>query len=138
MIFLAAIAVPLTLVSVVLSVKGFWLVLPFAGLEMAALFACIYLVAHAARRCEVVSIGDSVVTVEKGLARGRCDATGGPQQRFDFARGWVRVELSREMSHWYPRRLWIGASGRRVEIGDFLVDGEKAKLAAELQRLLSA
>jgi uncharacterized membrane protein len=138
MIFLGAIAVPLVLVSAVLSIKGFWLILPFAGLEMAALFVCMYLVAHAARRCEVVSIGDSVVTVEKGLERGRCADKGGPQQRFDFARGWVRVELSTETRHWYPRRLWIGASGRRVELGEFLVDGEKAKLAAELHRLLSA
>ena len=138
MIFLGTIAVPLTLVSVVLSVQGFWLILPFAGLEMIALYACIYFVAHAARRCEVVLIGDAMVTVEKGLARGRCADRGGPQQRFDFARGWVRVELSEETRHWYPRRLWIGASGRRVEIGEFLVDGEKAKLAAELHRLLSA
>ena len=138
MIFLGAIAVPLTLVSVVLSIKGFWLILPFAGLEMIALFACLYLVAQAARRCEVVSIGDAMVTVEKGRERGRCAEKGGPQERFDFARGWVRVELADDVRDRYPRRLWIGASGRRVEIGGFLIDSEKAKLAAELHRMLSA
>lgn len=138
MIFLGAIAVPLLLISVVLAARGFWMILPFAGLELAALFACIYTVAHAAQRCEVVSIGDSVVTVEKGRDRGRCPARGGPDQRVEFARGWVRVELARNPSHWYPHRLWIGASGRRVEIGEFLVDEEKTELAAELHRLLSA
>lgn len=138
MIFLALISVPLVLISVVLASQGFWLVLPFAGLEMAALYACIYLVSHACRRCEVVRISDSMVTVEKGRDRGRGNASGGPQQRFEFARGWVRVELSKAVGRWYPRRLWIGASGRRVEIGDFLVDDEKAVLAAKLRRWLAA
>lgn len=138
MMFLGAIAVPLLLISVVLATRGFWLVLPFAGLELAALFACFYLVSHAAQRCEVVSIGESVVTVEKGRDRGGCPERGGPEQRVEFARGWVRVELSRSTERWYPQRLWIGASGRRVEIGAFLVEDEKAELAAELHKLLSA
>lgn len=138
LIFLAAIAVPLLLVSLVLAARGFWMILPFAGLELAVLFACIYMVSHAAQRCEVISIGATVVTVEKGRERGRCSDKGGPEERTEFARGWVRVELSKKTKHWYPRRLWIGASGRRVELGEFLVDEEKEKLAAELQRLLSA
>lgn len=138
MVFLAAIAVPLLLISLVLAMRGFWLILPFAGLELAALFACIYVVSHAAQRCEVVSIGESVVRVEKGRDRGRCPDKGGPEQCVEFARGWVRVELTKRSGDWYPQRLWIGASGRRVEIGGFLVDEEKTELAAELHRLLSA
>jgi len=138
MTFLAAIAVPLLLISLVLAAKGFWPILPFAGLELMALFACIYLVSHAAQRCEVVSISESLVRVEKGRDRGRCPDKGGPQQCVEFARGWVRVELLKGSDHWYPRRLWIGASGRRVEVGGFLADEEKAELAAQLHRLLSA
>jgi uncharacterized membrane protein len=34
--------------------------------------------------------------------------------------------------------LWIGASGRRVEIAEFLVEEEKTELAAELHKMLSA
>jgi uncharacterized membrane protein len=138
MVFLGAIAVPLLLIATVLAAKGFWLVLPFAGIELAALFACIYVVSHAARRCEVVSIGDTMVRVQKGRERGRCGDSGGPEQTFEFVRAWVRVELSRKTNQLHPRRLWIGASGRRVELGEFLVDAEKAELAAELNRLLSA
>lgn len=138
MVFLALISVPLVLISVVLAVQGFWMILPFAGLELAALFACIYMVSHACQRCEVVSIGESVVTVEKGRERGGCDDAGGPRERVDFARGWVRVELSKEADHWYPRRLWIGASGRRVELGEFLVDDEKEELAVQLRHWLAA
>jgi uncharacterized membrane protein len=138
MVFLGLIAVPLVLISVVLAARGFWLILPFAGLELAALFACFYSVSHACRRCEVVSISESLVTIEKGRDRGRGDESGGPQHRVEFARGWVRVELSKEASHWYPRRLWIGASGQRVEIGEFLVDEEKAELATTLRHWLAA
>lgn len=137
MVFLAAIAVPLLLISAVLAAKGYWLVLPFAGLELAVLFACFYLVAHATCRCEVISIGESIVTVEKGRDRGHGPEQTGPEQRTQFARGWVRVEMSQKSDHWYPRKLWIGASGRRVEIGEFLVEEEKTELAAELHRLLS-
>jgi uncharacterized membrane protein len=48
------------------------------------------------------------------------------------------VQLSGVGRGWYPRRVWIGASGRRVELGEFLIDDEKANLAAELNRLLAA
>lgn len=136
--FLAAIAIPLLLVSVVLASRGLWLVLPFAGLELAALFAAIYVVSHATRRCEVVSIGESVVTIEKGRDRGPCPDRGGPEECIEFARGWVSVELAQATERWYPRKLWIGASGQRVEIADFLVEDEKVALAAELHRMLSA
>lgn len=138
MMFLGAIAVPLLLISLVMAIQGFWLILPFAGLELAALYVSIYVVSHASRRCEVVSISGSLVTVEKGRDRGRCADGGGPEEHAEFARGWVQVELSGTAGTWYPRRLWIGTSGRRVELGEFLVDDEKVTLAAELRRLLSA
>lgn len=137
MVFLGAISVPLLLISAVLAAQGFWLILPFAGVELAALFACIYLVSHASCRCEVVSIGESVVTVEKGRERRPCSSRQGPEEKVEFARGWVRVELSNTADHWYPRRLWIAASGKRVEIGEFLIEEEKAELATELRRMLS-
>jgi uncharacterized membrane protein len=138
MVFLAAIALPLLLVSLVLAWRGFWLVLPFAGLELAALFAAIYVVSHAGQRCEVISIGDSVVTIEKGRDRGRRAERGGPEQRVEFARGWVKVELLTSTGRWHPKRLWIGASGKRVEVADFLAEEEKTELADELKRLLAA
>jgi len=138
MMFLGATAVPLTLVSGVLAYQGFWLILPFAGIEIAVLFGCIYLVSHACRRCQVVSVDDATVVVEKGRDRGRGDASGGPDTTMEFSRNWARVELTAASPRWHPRRLWIGASGQRVEIGEFLVDEEKAALAAQLKRMLTA
>lgn len=138
MLFLVAIALPLLLISVVLAVMGFWLVLPFAGLELAALFGCIYVVSRALRRCQVVSIGKTVVTVEKGRQRGRRPESGGPDEHSEFPRAWVRVDLAEDARRWYPRHLRIGAAGRQIEIGEFLTDDEKARLAALLRQLLAA
>ena len=138
MLFLGTIAVPLLVVSVVLAIKGYWLVLPFAGLELAALFAALYIAAHAACRCEVISIDEEAVTVEKGRDRGHGPEPVGPEQRTRFTRAWARVELAPGTERRHPHRLWISASGKRVEIGGFLADGEKAELAAELHRLLAA
>ncbi len=138
MMFLGAIAVPLLLVSLVLAAKGYWMILPFAGVELAALFVSLYVVAHAACRSQVISIGESFVTVEKGRDRGNGPESLGPEHCAKFARAWVRIELAQDARHWYPRRLWIGASGKRVEIGEFLVEEEKAELAAELRKTLSA
>jgi uncharacterized membrane protein len=78
------------------------------------------------------------VVVEKGRERGRREASGGPELKLEFSRNWARVELAAASQRWHPRRLWIGASGKRVEIGEFLVDDEKAALAAQLKRMLSA
>jgi uncharacterized membrane protein len=138
MIFLGAIAVPLTVMSGAFASQGYWVVLPFAGLEIAAVFGCMYVVSHACRRCQVVSVADATVTIEKGRERGRHAASGGPDYRVEFARDWAQVELAPAVKRWHPRRLWIGAMGRRVEIGEFLVDDEKAALAAQLKRLLVA
>ena len=138
MVFLGAVSLPVVLISTVLATRGFWMVLPFAGLEIAALFAGMYVVSHACRRCQVVSVDTGRVTVEKGRERGRLADQGGPETRIEFARDWVRVELAPASKRWHPRRLWIGASGRRVEIGEFLVDEEKAALAARLKRMLTA
>jgi len=136
MLFVAAVALVLGAVSLVFAFKGYWLILPFAGLEIAALVWCTYLVADSGLLCEVVSMDDSEVVVEKGRQR-RCGSDkGGPESRISFPRAWVRVEL-RPHQGWYPDRLTIGASGNRVELGEFLGETEKKELAGELKKLLA-
>jgi len=135
MIFAAAVAGVLGTVSLVFAFKGYWLILPFAGLEIAALVSCSYLVAKAGMRCEVVSLDEAEVVVEKGSQR-RCGSkTGGPESRVSFPRAWARVDLQPHRG-WYPDRVVIGASGNRVEVGEFLGESEKKELAGELKKLL--
>lgn len=122
-------------IALVFALKGYWMILPFAGLELAALAVCFYLVANSARRRQVVSITDALVTVEKGELR-RGNARGGPDSRAEFPRCWTRVELSGSPHSRFARQLWIGAYGRRVELAEFLPDHEKLGLERQLRKLI--
>jgi uncharacterized membrane protein len=135
MAFLLGISTVLLSIGTVFALKGYWMILPFAGLELAALAVCFYLVASAAQRREVVSISESLVTVEKGRVR-RGTAGGGPDWKAEFPRPWTRVELRQASHQRYPSRLWVGAYGRMVELAGFLPEDEKRGLATQLQQMV--
>ncbi len=128
--FFIGISVLLLSIATVFAVKGYWLIFPFAGLELIALGAGLYVAAHATSRRQVVSITADLVTVEKGKLRQ------GPQSRMDLPRSWTRVLFEHANDQQRSRRLWLGASGRRVEVGEFLTEDEKDGLASYLRRLL--
>ena len=130
MAFFAGISVLLLSIATVFAVKGYWMIFPFAGLELIALGAAFYVTAHATSRRQVVSITEDLVTVEKGKLRQ------GPQSRMDLPRCWTRVAVENADDQRQSRRLWLGASGSRVEVGEFLTDDEKDGLANHLQRLI--
>lgn len=133
--FIGVVSVVLGAVSLAFALQGFWMILPFAGLEVAALIYCTYIVADAGFRCEVVTMNASEVVVEKGRQRRGQSRRGGPDSRVKFPRAWARVKLA-DQRGWYPQRLLICASGNEVELGSFLADEEKQRLAGELKRLL--
>lgn len=130
MAFFVGISVLLLSIATVFAVKGYWMIFPFAGLELVALGAGLYVAAHANSRRQVVSITEDLVTVEKGKLRH------GPQSRMELPRCWTRVEYECADEQRHPNRLWLGASGRRVEVGEFLAEGEKNGLASHLRRLI--
>ncbi len=109
--------------------QGFWPVLPFAGLEIAVLGACMYQVMLSGRDTEVVRVSGSTVAVEKGRDK--------PVERWEFERAWATVALQRARHRWYPSRLVIRSHGREVGIGDFLNEDERARLAGDLKRAIS-
>jgi len=105
---------------------GYWLILPFAGLELAVLAVALYLTARRGAHREVISIRGGEVAVQKGRRR--------PEQTQTFLRGWVRIELARPPRRGYPSRLWIRSHGREVEIGGCLNESERCRLAEDLRR----
>ena len=135
MAFLLGISTVLLSIGLVFAVKGYWMILPFAGLELLALAICFHLAASAAQRREIVSISDALVTIEKGTVR-RSAGRGGPDSRTEFPRVWTRVELSKPSRGSYPSRLWVGAYGKRIELAGFLAEDEKRSLATKLQQLV--
>ncbi|RMG33425.1 MAG: DUF2244 domain-containing protein, partial [Gammaproteobacteria bacterium] len=56
--FLGVMAVTLGLISLGFATLGYWLVLPFAGLELVVLAACSWRVAKCGMRCEVILLDD--------------------------------------------------------------------------------
>lgn len=132
--FLGVMAFTLGLISLGFFIMGYWLVLPFAGLELTVLAWCSWWVARRGMRCEVVLLNGDEVRIEKGLSG--CSGKGRPIDSVVYPRAWTRVEL-REGAGWYPKRLLLGASGIWTELGSFLAEGEKRRLARRLDHLLT-
>lgn len=110
------------------SLRGFWPVLPFAGLEMAVLAWA--LKTSMARRFhrETVTISEEEVRI----AASRREQT----SEVVFPRHWAQVKLRRPVSGLHPSRLIIESHGRRCEVGSFLTEQERHGLATRLARLI--
>ncbi len=105
---------------------GFWLILPFAGLELIALAIAFYLCAVRVNSREVISIKGGTVAVLRGLHQ--------PEESTQLQRAWARVELAEPRQRGYPTRLLICSHGRKVEVGHCLNDRERRQLAEDLRR----
>ena len=115
-------------IAIGLTLLGFWLVLPFAGLEMLALGIGLYVVACRCYECEVISINDDSIRIERGRDY--------PREQWTLGRMWAHVVLERCPRAWYPSRLLLRSHGRSVEVGRFLDEEERQRLADELTRSL--
>lgn len=109
--------------------QGAWLVLPFAGLELAVLGAGVYLNARWSATREVVVIENHDVRLFRGRSTLREMAC--------IPRYWSRISLVSDPKGHFPSRLQLQCHGRSLTIGGFLVEAERVQLAADLHSLLS-
>ena len=114
-------------IGIAFATMGFWVILPFAGLELLALGAGLYVSMRGNDYREVVT-----VTVEFGRA--------GVSERDikDYARAWARVRLEPAQGRTGRSRLLLGSSGQFVELGRCLTDAERDRLRQRLQDVLAA
>lgn len=105
---------------------GYWMVLPFAGLEMLALAAGLWWSVRDNAYREVVSVTEDRVRVEAGWGR--------PARRWEFRRAWLQVRLQAGVDRNRPTRLLITSSGRGCELGRCLTDEEREEVAERLRR----
>jgi uncharacterized membrane protein len=110
------------------AVLGVWLVLPFAGLELAALAGGLYLGALDGHTWEAIEIDGPVLRVKRGSRR--------IQEVGRFPANWTRVVLDRDPNSWYPSRLLLQCQGRGLEVGARLVEAERQALASSLRDAL--
>ena len=126
-VLFAGIAAFVITIGIGFSLAGAWLVLPFAGLEVAVVAAVLYLLMRHADDHDLIIIRqDHVIVVRR---------RGGRERREEFQRYWVKVQLQRGRS-WYPSRLSIGSHGRFVAIGADISEEERRALEARLNELL--
>lgn len=104
---------------------GAWPILPFAGMEMAVLYAAFWYVDRHAGDYERVTIRGSMVSIEVHDGRERV--------RHEMNRYWARVVYAPDGS-----RLALRSHGREMEIGRHLCNADRRKMAAELRRELTA
>jgi uncharacterized membrane protein len=108
--------------------QGLWPVLPFWGLEMLLLGLALRASMRRGRDTQTVLITDSRISV---VTRSRSGA-----QKQEFARHWAKVRLRSPRLPRYPSRLMIESSGRAFEIGSFLTEEERCRLAKRLRDMV--
>jgi uncharacterized membrane protein len=115
-------------IAALLASRGFWPVLPFAGLEMAFLGWALWMSMARRHHRETITVTDADVSVE---LRDRQHSV-----QHVFPRHWAQVKLRRPASRLHPSRLTIESHGRECELGSFLTEAERRGLARQLQRLI--
>jgi len=111
-----------------LALRGLWPVLPFAGLEIGLLTWAVQASMRRGTEREVIVVSEDQVVIE---TRAR-----GGSHRTVFPRHWARVTLRGPKRAQHPSRLTIESHGRACEVGRFLTEDERQRLAARLQRLV--
>jgi len=104
---------------------GFWMILPFAVLDILAVMLVVYLMDRRSYYVEKIRITEDQLEIQH-IQKGRdCD--------WQFPLYFARVELREPQHRWYPHRLLLGSSGEWVEVGSCLTDDERIRLAKELR-----
>jgi uncharacterized membrane protein len=114
--------------SLFFAVQGLWPVLVFWGLEMALLGVALTLSMRRAHNTQTVFITDSRICLVTRSRRG--------EAKQEFARHWAKVRLRSPRLPRHPSRLMIESSGRAFEIGSFLTEEERCRLAERLSNMV--
>jgi uncharacterized membrane protein len=108
--------------------KGFWPVLPFSALEMLVLGLCLLASMRRGKYTQTVLITESQISLVTRTRRGA--------QKQEFARHWTKVRLRSPPRRHGSSRLTIESRGRACEVGSFLTEEERCRLAERLHYLV--
>ncbi len=111
------------------TVRGFWPVLPFAGLEMAVLGFALTTSLRQRHKRQTILVGEDEVRIESVGIRG-C------RSEVVFPRHWAQVKLRAAIVRSHPSRLTIESMGRACEVGQFLTEEDRQDLAGRLTALI--
>jgi uncharacterized membrane protein len=114
--------------AMIFVIQGFWPVLPFWALEMGALGLALHLSMRRRLYTQTVLITESRVSLTTRSRRG--------EAKQEFARHWTKVRLASPRTRLYPSRLTIESRGRAFEVGSFLTEEDRCRLAERLRDLV--
>jgi len=126
-VLLVSLAVALGVLAFGFWSLGAWPVAGFCGLEVLLVWGAFELNYRAGRAHEAVRLDAESLTVTRVDARGRTAS-------WSFEPGWVRVAM--EQADEEGSRLVLLSHGRRLAIGCFLTEGERAEVAEALNDAL--
>lgn len=116
-------------VAVAMAAYGLWMVIPFAGLEIIFIVACLYLTLRRLSRQEVITVDNEAITVEWGYSR--------PDTTINLPRRWSKISYRCKDSVFEVGELSLSAHGRQYALGKCLNRQEKKALYGELQTALA-
>lgn len=109
---LLAIAVPSLGIAVGFALLGAWPILPFAGLELAALASALYYVNWKLQYRHVITLSEDRLRIDKGFYA--------PRQSWEFKRTDSGLAVTPERHPWEGPQLSLHSRSERVPVGEFL------------------
>lgn len=113
------------LVASLMTWLGAWVVLPFAGLELAAVGAGLYYAARKCRQQEVLEIVGDNLRLEKGRYR--------KEAEWEMPKRYTRVYIDSPKHPWVPQKLTLSHRDTEVVLANFLNIDDSAKLVSILE-----
>lgn len=125
---LLAIAVPSLGAAVGFTLLGAWPILPFAGLEIAALGSALYYVNWKLQYRHVITLGVDSVRVDKGFYA--------PKRSWELPRERATLAVAPEEHPWEGPQLSLHGDDIWIPVGDFLNRDDCLSLLALLRKEL--
>ena len=107
---------------------GYWLVLPFTGLEMAFLSYCLWRCLRRSSLQEVIVFSADEIRLETGID--------GPDRTEVWERFFTKIHVNQAIHPWYRKTVALVHRGDRFEIGSFLTTVEQDELIDSLHRMV--
>ncbi len=118
----------LLVVATGFTLMGFWMILPFAGLELIALAVALAYVDYQNQYREVVKVDEVTVKIASGYRKA--------QHACEFKRGWTSVLLRQSSRQNQPSKLILRSAGKQIEIGACLEADDRKDLWRELKQVI--
>ena len=125
-IFLASISFVCVGIATVFYFFGAYLILPFAGIEIAILLIAFYLSFKWSSRKELIYISQEVVKIEKGIHKA--------EYLWEEFRTFTSFQIEKDANK--SLRLSFRSKGDNVIVGDFLNDDDKNILINEIRNII--